>query len=54
MVPGWVLVLLCVHPDDAGNVWVHPCPATDQKYVGDQEDGKQTLHDPGTFLIIIS
>ena len=49
MVPGWVLVLLRVHPDDAGHVWVHPGPATDQEHVGDPEDGKQTLHDPGTF-----
>ncbi len=51
MVPGRVLVLLRVYPDDAGHVRVHASPAAAQEHGGDQEDGQQALHDTGQLLV---
>ena len=47
VVPGRVLVLLCVHPHDVDHVRVHPRAAAAQEHGRDQEDGQQALHDTG-------
>jgi hypothetical protein len=47
MVSRWVLVLLCVYPDDVDNVWVHLGPATYKKHVWNQKYGEQAIHDTG-------
>ena len=48
MVLGRVLVLLPVYPLHADHVRVHIGQPAIEKHGRDQEDGKQTLYDPGT------